>query len=291
MTPKLSVVVAGSRPEGPPPELHRVLGPLARAGELEVIIATARADPEEARGYARVVPCAPGTTIPAMRLAGVRAAVGPRVAVTEDFCAPAEGWAEALLQARARTDAAVLGGPVTRSGGSAADWALTFVEYGRFFRREPEGSVEDLSSINAAYDAARLRSALGEDATELYEVEVHAKLRTGGARFWRVPGAVMRDENHRSFAQAVRGQFHHGRFFGGGRVEGRGPGARLLRAALAPAVPAVLFGRIVREASAAGHLPQVVRAMPALAVLLAAWAAGEATGSLAGAGDSGSRWT
>ena len=289
--PKLSVVVAGSRPEGPPPGLHRVLGPLARAGEMEVIIATARTDPEEARGYARVVPCKPGATIPAMRLAGVRAAVAPLVALTEDFCAPVEGWAESLLEARARTDAAVLGGPVTRGGGSAADWALTLIEYGRYFRREPEGTVEDLSSINAAYDAARLRAALGEDATELYEVEIHATLRAGGARFWRVPGAVMQDESHQPFARAVSGQFHHGRYYGSGRVEHRSLGARLLRAALTPAVPAVLFGRIVREASAAGHLPQVARAMPALAVLLAAWAAGEATGSLAGAGDSGSRWT
>lgn len=288
---RLSVVVAGSRPEGPPEALFRGLHPLLQAGTAELLLATARPEAQACSPSTRVVPCAPGFTVPALRLAGVRAATAPLIALTEDFCAPAEGWAEALLEAHGRVDASVLGGPIARRNGSAADWALTLAEYGRFFRREPEGEVSDLPSINAAYDADRLRRALPLDGEGLFEVQLHARLRARGDRFWRVPSAVMFDENERPLTSATRAQYYHGRLFGGARLQGRGPFPRLVRCALAPAVPAILLSRIAREAAAAGHMAEVLRSLPVLSLLLGAWSAGEAIGSLFGQGHSGARWT
>ena len=150
MAPRLSVVVAGSRPEGPTEALARALRTLIQAGAVELLFATARAGARAPARGTRIVSCAPGSTVPQLRLAGVRAANAPLIALTEDFCAPADGWAEALLEARDRVGPAVLGGPIARRAGSAGDWALTFAEYGRFFRRGPEGEVPDLPSINAA---------------------------------------------------------------------------------------------------------------------------------------------
>jgi len=43
-----------------------------------------------------------------MRLAGVRAASAPLIALTEDFCVPSAGWAEALLDAHERELSALL---------------------------------------------------------------------------------------------------------------------------------------------------------------------------------------
>lgn len=291
MAPKLSVVVAGSRPGGPPRALFATLAPLLASGEIELILATARREPTAPLQGVRIVKCEAGTTIPALRLAGVRAAAAPVVAVTEDFCAPAARWAEALIDAHGRGAGDVLGGPVARRDGSPADWALTFVEYGRFLRAEPGGPVREVPSVNVAYEARTLADALGPDARELYEVEVHERLRVAGARFWRVPGAVMLDENRRPLGEAVTSQFHHGRFYGGGRVAGRGAGERLLRAALSPVVPFALLARIAREAFAAGLGGRLAIALPALSLLLAAWACGEAVGSLRGRGTSGERWT
>jgi len=291
VAPRLSVVVAGSRPGGPPEALFRRLEPLLQAGTAELLLATTRPEAHVRPAGTRIVRCAPSATVPSLRLAGVRAATAPLIALTEDFCVPAEGWAEALLEARGRVDAAVLGGPVARRGGSAADWALTLMEYGRFFRQVPEGEVPDLPSINAAYDADRLRAALPDNAEGLFEAQLHALLRARGERFWRVPRAVMFDENERPLASATRAQYHHGRLFGGGRVQGRGLFVRLMRFAVAPAVPAILLARIAREAAAAGHRADVLRALPALSLLLGAWSAGEAAGSLFGPGQSGARWT
>jgi hypothetical protein len=234
--------------------------------------------------------CPAGSTIPALRLAGIRRARASLIAVTEDFCAPVSGWAEALIAARDRVAAVAVGGPIARRGGGAADWALTLAEYGRFFRREPAGEVTDLPSINVAYDADRLRAVLPEDADGLFETQVHARLRAQGGRFWRVPGAVMLDENVRPLGSAARAQYHHGRLFGGARMHGHPLLPRVVRALMAPAVPAVLLQRIAREAGSAGHLGDVARALPALSILMSAWAAGEAAGSLFGEGRSGLRW-
>lgn len=291
MTPRLSVVIAGSRPDGPPDALFRGLYPLLQTGVVELLLATARPDAQVREPGTRIVQCAPGSTVPAMRLAGVRAATAPLIALTEDFCAPAGGWAETLLNARERVNASVLGGPITRRAGSAADWALTFAEYGRFFRREPEGEVADLPSINVAYDADRLRGALPPDAEGLFEVQVHARLRARGDRFWHLPGALMFDENKRSLANAISAQYQHGRLFGSGRVQGQGLFPRFARCALAPAVPAVLLSRIARGAAAGGKTTEMWGALPALLLLLGAWSAGEAIGSLFGTGYSGARWT
>lgn len=291
MAPQLSVVVAGSRPQGPPDALFRALGALLENGTVELLLATARPDAQTQWPGTRVVQCASGSNVPAMRLAGIRAAKAPLIAMTEDFCIPSDGWAESLLRARARVDAAVLGGPIARRDGTAADWALTFAEYGRFFRRTPEGEVRDLPSINVAYDADRLRSVLPPDAVGLVETQIHAQLRMQGARFWRVPDAVMLDENTRPFADAARAQYYHGRLFGGGRVEGKGLIPRAIRSAMACLVPLVLFHRILRETGAAGVNAKLLRALPALLLLLIAWSIGEAMGSLIGKGQSAARWT
>lgn len=291
MSARLSVVVAGSRPEGPPEALFRGLHSLLQTGVVELLLATTRPEAYAQWPSTRIVLCPSGSTVPAMRLAGVRAATAPLIALTEDFCAPTEGWAETLLEARGRVDAPVLGGPITRRAGSASDWALTLAEYGRFFRREPEGEVADLCSINVAYDADHLRRALPPGATGVYEVELHALLRSRGDRFWRLPLAVMYDENKCPLAKAARAQYHHGRLFSSGRVQEQGLLLRLARCAIAPAVPAVLLNRIAREATAAGHAAEMWRAAPALLILLGAWSAGEAIGSLFGKGRSETKWT
>lgn len=290
--PELTVVVVGSRPQGPPAELRERLEPAGRAGRVEVVVATARADAAEPDrpDWLRVLPCPAGTTVPELRLSGVRAARGGLIAITEDFCAPCSGWAEALLQHHREAPSAVLGGPIARQGGERADWALTLIEYGRYFDPHRRGIVDDLPSINVAYPREVLMAALPADARGILEVELHARLRTTGAVFCRVPTAVMFDTNSAELSAAARAQYHHGRLFGGGRVERTGWSSRLKFAALSPAVPVILFSRIAREVAAAGHSAELCRALPSLSVLLGAWAVGEGLGSLLGPGDSASHW-
>ena len=193
----MSLIVAGSRPGGPALALFSTLERWLTNGQLEVLIATASQAPVAgaARAGVRVLRAASGTTVPRLRAAGLEAARAPIVALTEDFCVPSPGWADALLDAHARVDAVAIGGPIDCTGGRATDWALTLVEYGRFFGSSSAGAVGHLPGTNVSYKAEALRAILGGLPTELVETTVHATLRDRGATLWRDPRAVMVDVN------------------------------------------------------------------------------------------------
>lgn len=290
--PVLSVVVAvGKAGSADLPRWVRYAEGDAVEANLEVLLVHGGlgAMPAET-DHLRCLACPPGTTIPRLRAAGMRAARAPLVALTESFCRPAPGWAQALLEARAETDALAVGGPMARQGGSAADQALTLVEYGRFLRSEPAGPVHDLPLTNVSYQRTRLVEVLGEAAEELAEPSVHPCLQAAGEQLWRAPRAVMFDDQRRPLSWSLRALHHHGRLYGGGRVSGRGVGVRLFRAAVSPLVPFVQLARITSEARAVGQAGRVLRCLPHLLLLLVAAALGEAVGSLAGTGRSGERW-
>ena len=289
--PQLSVVVAGSRQEGPPGELMETLRPDLESGRVELIVATARArvDPRQETGV--VVLMSPvGTTVPELRAAGVAHARAELVALTEDFCVPGEGWVDALLRAHHEQQVAAAGGPVNRQGGTAAQWALTFCEYGRFLASSHSGSVGDLPGINVCYRTRDLQEALGQLPSRWREVDVHGALRQAGRTLWWTRSAIMFDRNGRPFISAVAALYHHGRLHGGLQKDRVSLLARLARVLLTPVVPALMWARQFRPAQDAGHLGPWLKAAPLTLVMLSGWALGEAWGYLYGPGMSEERW-
>lgn len=286
-TPRLSIVVAGSRASGPPAALFETLRSRLHDGSVEVIIATARPAPSNAPALdsIRELRHRARTSVPRLRSAGFAAARAPIVALTEDFCVPAERWVDALLAAHAEHGASTIGGPIERCEGRPVDWALTLLEYGRFFDRARRGAVTDLPGTNVSYDRARVERSLGEIPKLWIEVTVHERLRQLGEQLWCEPEAVMLDVNRLAFAAALRAQFHHGRLYGGMRRETSVRRERVWRVLIAPLVPIVLARR---ARSYAGHAPAT--ALPALLALSGAWALGEAIGWLVGEGRSRERW-
>jgi len=288
--PRLSVVVAAGRLPGAVPQLLDALAAPIAAGDVEVIVATAAAVPAEIARRVRVVPAEHGATIPRLRAAGLAAARGELAALTEGFCVPAEGWAQAVLTAHAAHPAVAIGGPMDRRSGGPADWALTFQEYGRFMPREPAGPVHELPGPNVSYKVERLRQVLGALPDEHAEIDVHAVLQRKGEELRREPAAVMFDDNDQPFGPSLQSLFQHGRLFGSWRVRGQAAPVRAFRAVLAPLAPAPQLLRIVRGALPAGRGRQLLTSTPWLLALLVSWALGEATGSLFGEGTSRERW-
>ena len=286
--PRLSIVVAGSHPAGPPTGLHDVLAPRLADGSVELIVSTAATAASALPDHPqiRVLRHPPGTTVPRLRSTGFAAGRAPLVALTEDFCVPGERWVDALVAAHTQTGAIAVGGPIDRRGGMPKDWAVTLLEYGRFFDRERRGAVDDLPGTNVCYDKARLGRCLGVVPEHWIEVAVHRFLRDRGQVLWREPEAVMFDVNDLQLTAAVRAQFHHGRLYGGMRRAESRIAERVRCVLLAPLVPAVLVRRALGNARG-----RCSGAVPALLALSAAWSFGEAIGWLAGEGHSLERWT
>lgn len=292
--PRLSLVIAGSSPAGPPAEAWEALAPHIADGTLEVILATAR---PEAGGRehpfpvgVRVLRLPSGATVPRLRSLGLESATAELVALTEDFCVPVDGWVTAVLAAHRRNEAAAVGGPIDRHGGTPGQWALTLCEYGRFFGSRPEGRVRDLPGANVCYRLPRLRRALGGIPEEFEEWRAHALLRQRGEVLWWEPRMIMLDRNPTPFGAALVSLYHHGRLFGSGRVRGRGVAVRLVRAGLAPLVPVLHLTRIAGRVLPGPRRGRMILTLPLMATLLLAWSLGEGIGSLAGEGASRRHW-
>jgi hypothetical protein len=291
--PELSVVVVV--PEGVRGASERwqaVLGS-ARAVELVLVRAASAAD---APSGARSLAAPPGSTVPRLRALGLEAARGTIVAFGEAFLRPVPGWTDAHLAAhranRAHQDRRVsaVAGSFARATGRAPDWALTFVEYGRFLAAGSPPRRDDASFANVSFDRERLLALLGGAPQELVEPEVLACLRAAGVDFAFCAEACLLDENQVPLGRALVALYHHGRFYGARRVARSSFGTRLLRCALSPLVPPLQLARVARRALAAGAVAPLLRAFAALVLLCCAWAVGEGVGSLVGEGASGRRW-
>jgi hypothetical protein len=101
---------------------------------------------------------------------------------------------------------------------------------------------------------------------------------------------VVYDQSHRRLGEALTALYHHGRLYGATRVAGRGFAARAGRLLIAPLAPAAQLARIAVAAVPAGRSLRLAMALPALAPLLLAWAAGELHGVARGEGRSRERW-
>jgi len=98
---------------------------------------------------------------------------------------------------------------------------------------------------------------------------------------------VVHDESL-GFAGTVAIHFHAGRTFGGFRRQRKDAG-QALRILTTPIVPVARFLRTSRVASAKGYGPELLRAAPAIWLLLVAQTAGQVVGFAAGPGDSPNR--
>lgn len=289
----MTLVVAGSRPSGPSPELLAAIeGPL-RAGAVRLVVASAR-PPVDAIAALDGVDWleieSSEATIPRLRGRALAHAQGRWVAFTEDFCVPAPGWTEALLRRLEDTSAAAVGGPVDRRDGHPRDWALTFVEYGRCLAAPAAGPVERLPEINLAYDLETLQRHFGKRLDEVAPSAIDAALRGAGETFWYEPEMLMIDASARAFWPSCRALFDHGRLWGGGSWRGRSGVLRVARLAATPALALLSLLRIARGAHHARRLGRLMICLPWALALQVCWSLGEAMGTLLGPGASATRW-
>lgn len=286
--PAMSVVVAAWGSEA---LLRQCLTHLAAerevsggAASVEVIAATSLPADVAARVAADFpwvrVETVPGGTVFTLRARGVSLAGGALVAMIEDHVIVAPGWMSALQQAFAEGHG-LLGGPVDNGAAqSRVDWALYFVEYGMHMPPAPGGVVASVSGVNVAYDAILLQNCRDTWRKSFHENEVNDALAALGHSPWMVPQAVVSTHLPMSFGAAAEHLFSGGRQFASYRAGRATFGSRLIRVLASPAIPFVLFGRLVERVRARrpDRSAWLLRSAGATFVILTAWAAGELTG-------------
>lgn len=275
--------------------VHALIAKTAPDVRLEILVVD-RCGPEVRRAieeaYAGVVivPVAAGTTIPAMRAIGFRAATADAVAVIEDHILVRSGWARQLLDALAAGHEVVGGGVQNAATASTVDWAAFLCEYSHMLPGATRDPVAALPGNNVAYRRALLERYSGTLALERWENHLHAAMRRDGVRMVCRPDIAVGHKMHYRVRDYVSQRFLYARAFAGMRRSDLPAARRALLAVGSLALPPVLLFRVVRRVFAAGcHRAELLRSLPLLALFVCAWAAGETIGHAIGPGDALSR--
>ncbi len=231
----------------------------------------------------------PGIRTPAeLRSVGAAMATGDVIAFLEGHCRPAADWCARVLAAH-RAPHAAIGGPIEKGlpdeGGddTALNWSVYLADYSRYMLPLPEGATHSLSDCNVSYKRAALDATRDQWATEFHENVINAALRGAGQTLWFDPAMAVFEQRRLSVGAALRDRFSFGRLFGSTRVPGVALPKRVAWSAAAVLMPPLLVARVAGNLRRRGrHRNQLLRCLPALTMISAAWMAGEAVGYLTG---------
>jgi hypothetical protein len=147
----------------------------------------------------------------------------------------------------------------------------------------PEGATHALSDCNVSYKRSALDATREHWTTEFHENVVNGALSRDGHVLWFDPQIVVFEQRRLSMGAALRDRFSFGRLFGSTRVPGVALPKRLAWSAAALLMPPLLVARVIGNLRRRGrHRGQLLRSLPSLAMISAAWMAGEAVGYLTG---------
>lgn len=244
---------------------------------LEVIVAQEAGLPGEWGSDVSVVELPAGAGPARLRAAGVHAARGDIVTVTEDHCVARADWCMAV---RAAHEAGhdVVGGPIDPASSlRGADLALYLLAYAHFRSPRPAGTVTRLSDCNVSYRRGALDLVRETWREAFVESDVHAALVAAGQSLWFEPRAGVLQGRTVDLAAVAREQRVHGEEFASGRAARASRPARLVLVLTTALLPPLMLWRALRQARGLG-VGRALSAVPPLTRLAVAWAQGEFAG-------------
>jgi hypothetical protein len=214
------------------------------------------------------------------RAAGLTAARGEWIALTEDHARAATNWCAQIAAAHTRLTHAAIGGAIDNASPQTLTWAVYFSDFGRYQSPLPEGAAEYVSDVNVSYKRAPLEAVSNTWSEAYHETGVHGALLARGETLWREPTIVVRqDRGELDISNCLSERFAWGRLYAGKRAHEVSAGKRFALALLSPLLPPLLLLRQARNAWSRGrNRAPFLRAFPWLVVLVVAWSAGETVG-------------
>lgn len=227
----------------------------------------------------------PRALIPELWRTGIERASGEIVAITTAHCVPARDWCSRILELHEVNRPAIGGAVENHPEGSLVDWAVYFCRYSAYMPPFPPGPVPEIPGDNASYRSDQLRRFPDTWKDGFWEPVFHAALKAAGMQLLLEPTVVVTHRRSFGFRGFLRGRFLHGLQFGSWRAARLRGFRRTAYLLLSPLIPVVLLLRTVRQVAAKRrHRVKLALSIPLLAAFFCAWAAGEAVGSLRGAG-------
>jgi hypothetical protein len=281
--PELSIVVAASHASHVIAECLGALEPQISGHDVElIVVALTAADARNVRERfpnATLIEAEPSRLIPELWGIGATRARGRVIAITIGTCIPDAHWVENILRAHTEDVAAVGGAIESARGASLVDWAVYFVRYTPFMLPFRAGPME-VAGDNGTYKRAALADQMQWITTHgFWEAEVNANLRRQRQQLWGDPSIVVYHNRSFTFGGFTRQRFEHGRIFGRMRAAKVSTAQRAIYIVTAPAIPFVLFARIIRNVlRRKRNLGIFMLSLPLIVWFLLYWSLGEFLG-------------
>ena len=288
-TPVLSVVVPSVNGWS---DLERCLEALERqSGDVtEVLVADrvgAAVREPAARRFPRmkIIPAAPGTTIPQLRAMAFEQARGRLVGVIEDHVLVPDDWAGRMIAAHDE-GAQVVGGSVRNAAtGRLVDRAAFLCEYSHCLA-PPSGPADWVTGNNVTYRRDLLMKYAETWRSGGWENLLHDAMRRDGIQLISRPDIVVDHMMHYSVGLYMEQRYLYSRSWAGTLARTSGIARRLAMGAASLALPPLLFARVAARVWKTGrYRAELIESLPLLALFTISWAWGEVVGWWAGPGD------
>ena len=219
------------------------------------------------------------------RAAALAAARGEIVAVAEEHGRPDPDWCHNLSGAHRDETNAVIGGAVVNTRPRLVNWALFFMDAGRYQNPVPEGPVQYVTDVNVSYKREALLRVQDVWREMYMETDVHDALaRLGEVHRLRRDLVMAIDRGPLSLRYALAERFAWARLYAGRRAATVSGARRWLLALGTPLLGPLLAVRQAELAFGRGqHRGAFLRCLPLLLLMDFVWSLGELTGYLTGA--------
>jgi glycosyltransferase involved in cell wall biosynthesis len=288
--PAISVVLATQNAASYVSQCLRSLQKQSEAERAEIIVADCSTD-----GTDEVI----RATFPAVQLLhferpvglpqllreALRRAEGRVIVVTDPHCTFPADWLAKLLKAH-ESEYPVIGGAVENGRADGlVGWACHFADYGAFMLPARRRVTTLLAGNHISYKRGVIERHLESMEDGFWKVFFHWDLARQGVTFLFDPELVIHHSCPDTLSAFLQRYFRNGRFFAAYRCKRLSPAGRLLRLVGAPALPALLlYQRLRTGLGKKGQQARLLESLPLLAAFATAWAAGEFSGYLLGAG-------
>lgn len=291
--PALSVILPASSGFANVARTVRALCAQTVCDRLELVIVTPDGDialdTAMADAFANVQVIAGGIPLIGARVAGVKAARAPIVALAEDHSFPEPDWAAALIAAHDEGTWAAVGPVVCNANPRGPmSWANFLLEYGDWIEPVARGPMGHLPGHNSSYRRDVLLSYGARlDELMLAESVLQWDLARNGHRLLIEPKARTRHLNFSRVSSSIALRFLEGRSFAATRASAWSLRKRISFVIGSPLIPVVRLRRalaLIRRLPGRRELP--TGTFPGLLMCLLFDALGEFMGYAAGHGSS-----
>ena len=183
-----------------------------------------------------------------------------------------------------RPGRAAVGGVVEAlTGGTALDWAFYLVDYFRYMPPLTPGPSPSLTVCNVAYERDKLEAVRTLWEGSFHETAINGALAERFGSLWLAPESEVTMRREVTLGDALYERYAFGRLFGCTRIAYVSGARRIFYALTAPALPLLLFGRMLRKALRSRALLRAfTRSAVPLVGMVLWWSWGEWLGYLSG---------